>query len=211
MKTPFAILALAASMITTAAQAQDVRITTFKDDATFTMNGRTFTVARDQDTSAVVRGEFARTSRACPPNCIQPMIAAEGVMTVGELEMLAFLENEVTDRTGLLLDTRGPAVFAVGSIPGAVNVPFETLASENRFRDDILRALGAVDTDTGLDFTNAMSLTVFSGGVWSSDAPNAVDHLLAAGYPPEKLFYYRGGLQAWVHVGLTLHQTQNPG
>ena len=206
-----AILALAASIIAPDAQAQDVRITTFKEDATFTLNGRTFTIARNQDMTAMVRGEFARTSRACPPDCIQPMVIADGVTTVGELEILAFLEDNVTNRTGLLLDTRGPAEFGTGSIPGAVNVPFETLSADNRYRDDILRALGAVDVAGGLDFTNAMSLTLFSGGVWSSDAPDAVDYLLAAGYPPEKLFYYRGGLQAWVHVGMTLHQTQNPG
>jgi hypothetical protein len=54
----------------------------------------------------------------------------------------------------------------------------------NRFRDDILRALGAVaQVDGSLDFTNALALTLYSGGVWSNDAPNAVRHLMAAGYP----------------------------
>lgn len=211
MKTT-AILAIIASLMTSTAIAQDVRITTFKNDATFMLNGQTFTVTRNQDTSATVQGEFALTSRACPPNCLQPMIAAPGIATVGELELLAFLEDNVTNRTGLLLDTRTPFEFGAGSIPGAVNVPFMTLAADNRYRNDILRALGAVDgSGDALDFTNTMSLTVFSGGVWSSDAPDAIGHLLAAGYPPEKLFYYRGGLQAWVHVGLTVHQTQNPG
>lgn len=210
MKT-IAILAISASLMTSSAIAQDVHITTFKNDATFMLNGQTFTVTRNQDTGAVVQGEFALTSRACPPNCLQPMIAAPGVATVGELELLAFLEGDVARGAGLLIDTRAPVEFDAGSIPGAVNVPIPTLAADNRYRDDILRALGAVDGPGGLDFTNAMSLTMFSGGVWSGDAPDGIGHLLAAGYPPEKLFYYRGGLQAWVHVGLTVHQTQNPG
>jgi hypothetical protein len=47
--------------------------------------------------------------------------------------------------------------------------------------------------------------------VWSNDAPNAIGHLLAAGHPANKLFYYRGGMQAWAHVGLTILQPQNPG
>ena len=194
------------ALLGTATMAQDVRITTFKGDSEFTLNGRTFTITRNQDTTAMLTGDFALTSRACPPNCLQPISIAEGVTTIGEVELLTFLENDVTDRGGLLLDTRNPEDFAQGSIPGAVNVPFMTLAPENRFRDDILQALGAVSTADGtLDFTNAMSLAVFSGGLWSSDAPNGVKNLLAAGYPPEKLFYYRGGMQAWMHVGLTVH------
>jgi rhodanese-related sulfurtransferase len=118
----------------------------------------------------------------------------------------------VTGGTGLLLETRMPAESAKGSIPDGVNVPVATLDPENRFRDDILRALGPVaQVDGSLDFTNAMAETLYSGGVWSNDAPNAIGHLMAAGYPANKLFYYRGGMQAWAHVGLTIHQSQNPG
>jgi rhodanese-related sulfurtransferase len=133
------------------------------------------------------------------------MIAATGVATYGELELLGFLETKVTNSTGLLLDVRAPEEFEQASIPGAVNVPFMTLAEDNRFRADILRALGATDGagDT-LDFTNAMSLTVFSGGIWSSEAITAINNLLSAGYPANKLSYFRGGMQAWVHVGLTV-------
>ncbi|MBU2992516.1 rhodanese-like domain-containing protein [Octadecabacter sp. 1_MG-2023] len=200
-------VSLTAVAIGSAVSAQDVRITTFKSDATFTLNGRTFTVSRDQNIDNTLTGEFARTSRACPPNCLQPMISADGVATLGELEVLEFMEGEVTNGRGLLLDTRGADAFSNGSILGAVNVPHVTLGPDNRYRTDILLALGAVQTSTGaLDFQDAMALTMFSGGVWSSDARTAVNNLIEAGYPPEKLFYYRGGLQAWMHVGLT---TQN--
>ena len=140
------------------------------------------------------------------------MTIANGVATIGEVELLAFLESEVSDRRGLLLDSRNPDEFKQGSIPGAVNVPHITLASENRYRGDILQALGAAsNADGSLDFTNAMALTLFSGGVWSADAPQGVANLLAAGYPPEKLFYYRGGMQAWMHVGLTVQFPATPG
>jgi hypothetical protein len=43
-----------------------------------------------------------------------------------------------------------------------------------------------------------------SGGPWSANAPDAIDHLIAAGYPTEKLFYYQGSMQAWAHAGLTI-------
>jgi len=203
-----ACLTLVASM----GSAQDVRITTFKAESTFTLNGQTFTISRDQNPNATLQGDFARTSRACPPNCLQPMTVAEGVMTLGEIEVLRYLESTVSEGTGLLLDARAPETFATGSIPGAINVPAATLHEENRFRNDILRALGAVSrTDGTLDFSAAMNLAVYSGGVWSNDAPLAVENLLAAGYPPEKIYYYRGGMQAWMHVGLTVQNHSNPG
>lgn len=194
------------------ALAQDVRITTFKSDSVYTLNGQIFTVTRDQNTRATLQGDFALTSRACPLHCIQPMAAADDVATLGELELLTFLEGRVTAGTGLLLDTRPTAEFATGSIPGGVNVPVTALDAKNLFRKDILRALGAVvEVDGNLDFSNAMTLTLYSGGVWSNDAPDAIGHLIEAGYPANKLFYYRGGMQAWAHVGLTIHQPQNPG
>lgn len=210
----FATLACAALIASSVlpALAQDVRITTFKSDSTFSLNGQTFTVSRNPDITATLQGEFARTSRACPPNCLQPLVAADGVTTLGELELLVFLEDRVTAGTALVLDARAPESFAANHIPGAVNVPASTLGPDNRFRTDILLALGAV-TGAGdtLDFTNAMDLTFYSGGIWSPDATTAINHLLLAGYPSNKLFYYRGGMQAWLHVGLTAITTQAPG
>jgi len=75
-------LIVSAVLLGTAALAQDVRITTFKNDSQFTLNGRTFTITRNQDAAATLNGDFARTSRACPPHCIQPMTLEDGV-TVG--------------------------------------------------------------------------------------------------------------------------------
>ncbi|SMX40018.1 rhodanese-like domain-containing protein [Octadecabacter ascidiaceicola] len=208
----YRILTAALCVSATAGTAQDVRITTFKTDSTFTLNDQTFTVTRNQDTEAMLSGEYALTSRACPPHCLQPLVVADGVATLAELEVLTFLEGHVTGGTGLLIDARSPADYATGSIPGSVNVPFPTLAPDNRYRNDILRALGAVDKgEDSLDFTQAMALSLYSGGPWSDDAPTAIESLLAAGYPAEKLFYFRGGIQAWAHAGLTIHQSQNPG
>lgn len=196
----------------TTATAQDVRISTFKSESTFTLNGVTFTVTRDQNTNAVLEGEFARTSRACPPDCLQPMIVSDGVETFGELEVLSFLETDVTDGRALLIDTRSPNDFANSAIPGAVNVPAVTLMPDNRFRPDILRALGAVGlAEEPMDFSDAMELAIYSGGVWSDNAPTAIKNLIDAGYPAEKIHYYRGGMQAWIHVGLSTITSSNPG
>ncbi|SLN30170.1 rhodanese-like domain-containing protein [Pseudooctadecabacter jejudonensis] len=207
-----AVAAITAVLLawSTAAVAQDVRITTFKGSSTFTLNGETFTVIRNPDTSAVITGDFARTSRACPPDCLQPMVAATGVATLGELEVLAFLETAVTEGRGLLIDARASDDYATGAIPGSVNIPAITLSAENRFRKDILRALGAVDiNDETMTFDGAMDLTFYGGGAWSSDAPDAISYLIEAGYPPSKLRFYRGGLQAWLSVGLSILLSPN--
>lgn len=207
-----AITILTALGLAAPAVAEDVRITTFKEESTFVLNGQTYTISRIQDEDNVLEGEFARTSRQCPPFCIQPMVAEDGVTTVGELEVISFLENQSTRGTGLLVDSRLPEWYATGSIPGAVNVPFLTLDPENRYRDDILRALGAVPlADGSLDFTNALELMLYCNGPWCEQSPRAIRNLVSAGYPAEKLFYYRGGMQAWLQLGLSVSTPQTAG
>lgn len=191
------------------ALAQSVNITETLPQVEFTLNGQTFQIARIQDNENHLTGDFTKTSRACPPFCIQPMSAAPNVATVGELEVLDFLQNQVAAGEGLLLDSRVPDFFAAGSIPGAVNVPFNALESGNPYRTDIMIALGATDTGSGLDFSTAMSLMVYCNGPWCGQSKRAIDGLLDAGYPPEKLFYYRGGIQNWLMLGLTVQTPSN--
>lgn len=191
-----------------ASLAQSVGITDTLTEARFAMNGREFVITRNQDTSATLTGEFAQTSRQCPPFCVQPMRIARGVSTIGELELLEFLQTQVSAGTGLLIDARVPEFYSQGWIPGAVNVPFTTLHADNPYRDDILKALGAVDIGGTLDFTNALSLTVYCNGPWCQQAPIAIQTLLDAGYPPELINYYRGGMQDWLILGFN---TENNG
>lgn len=189
------------------ASAQSVaRIVALSDDqpdVTITLNGRDVVISRSQDTNAELTGEFAKTSRPCPAFCIQPMIAADGVAPAGELEVIGFLEQNVTNNTGLLIDARLPDWFGKGAIPGAVNVPFATLAAENPYQSDILRALGAVQVGDNLDFSNALKLMIYGNGPWDAQGTRAVQALVAAGYPASLIQNYRGGLEDWLHLGLT--------
>lgn len=186
------------------AMAQDVRITPELDVFKVTINGKVIEISRIQDTSHRLTNEYAKTSRPCPPFCIHPMSAAPGVTTIGELEVLDFLEREVATGKGLLVDARVPEWFAKGSIPGAVNIPFPTLAETNPFRDEILKALGARQEGDGWNYDNAMDLALYCNGPWCDQSPRAIRALIQAGYPPDKLFYYRGGIQNWSMLGLTL-------
>lgn len=188
------------------ATAQDVRITPEMATFSATINGELIEISRIQDTTNRLTSEFAKTSRPCPPFCIHPILAAPGVETVGELEVLDFLQGAVADGTGLLVDARVPEWFAKGTIPGAVNIPFPTLEFTNPFRDDILKALGAVQDGDSWNFDAAKQLALFCNGPWCDQSPRAIRALTEAGYPADKLHYYRGGIQMWSVLGLTIRR-----
>ncbi|MGD8619555.1 MAG: rhodanese-like domain-containing protein, partial [Gammaproteobacteria bacterium] len=48
-----------------------------------THNGKKAVIMRNQDQKNTVNEAFARTSRKCPPFCIQPATLAPGVETIG--------------------------------------------------------------------------------------------------------------------------------
>ncbi|SIO13487.1 rhodanese-like domain-containing protein [Vannielia litorea] len=201
-----AALAIAAGLASGAAGlgAEPLWITEDILSKSFDLKGEPITIER-----APVEGEGLSRELAenCPPACIQPNAAAEGVATVGELEVISFLEAEVAGGTGLLLDSRMPDVYLKGTIPGAVNVPYTTLDPKNPYRKEILKALGAVEgPDGSWNFDGAMSLTMFCSGPWCDQSARAITSLASAGYPADKLRYYRGGLQVWSLLGLTVTQ-----
>lgn len=202
MKTLLPTAAVIAALASSAAS-QEVRITPDVLKHTFTANGQDITIERNQDQDAVIAPDFAKTSRACPPFCIHPMSAGEGVETVGEIEVIHFLENEVAAGEGFLLDSRIPSWFAKGAIPGAINLPFTTLEPDNLYRDEILQAFGGELSDGKWDFSDAKELTLYCNGPWCDQSPRAIKNLLDVGYPAEKVRYYRGGMQMWFLLGLS--------
>ncbi|MHC0054820.1 rhodanese-like domain-containing protein [Actibacterium sp. D379-3] len=151
------------------------------------------TIQRAQDTAHEVSGEWARTSRPCPPFCIQPMSPAEGVTTIGELELLDMLE----DPEILVLDSRTADWHARGTIPGALHMPYTQVV-------DRLTELGCEPDFDGWDCSDARRVALFCNGPWCGQSPSAVRSMIAAGYPPERIFYYRGGMQSWQMLGLTV-------
>jgi rhodanese-related sulfurtransferase len=158
----------------------------------------------------VVNGETLRIARQapegtlCPPDCIQPMAPVRGIRAAGALEVLIFLQDEVAGGTGVLIDARMPDDHARGTLPGAVNVPFVTLDPANAYRNDILAALGAKPAGgDSFSFDGAVKVVIFCDGPASGDAAAAVRHLRTAGYPVDKMMFFRGGLQEWTALGLT--------
>ncbi len=210
------------------AQALDVKLDKFLPFIEVVHDGEKVRVQRNQDQQHVITGGFARTSRKCPPFCIQPMQVAPGVRTVGELEVFQFMEIEVNGKTGVLIDARLPNWYKKGTIPGSINIPFTVF---NLPEDDLqliqaLERLGVTekegDDDSGFigsikglfggdeksnsrwDFSDAKHILLWCNGMWCGQSPRAIHGLLKLGYPAEKMLYYRGGMQAWRILGLTV-------
>lgn len=198
---------IGALLMATPTIAQDVWITPETPFVEFELNDEFFVIERDQDNSAVVPAAFAKTSRPCPPFCIHPMVVADGVGTFGELELIEFIEIFVQGGDGLLIDARTPRFYEAGTIPGSINLPFNllTASDSNPFLEPILAQLGGVkDSGGAWSFADAPSLALFCNGPWCDQSPRAIKNLLSVGFPADKLYYYRGGMQNWLMLGLTV-------
>lgn len=150
-------------------------------------------IRRIQDTDHEISGEFALTSRACPPFCIQPMVPVPGVTTIGEVELIAMLQ----DPDALVVDSRTVDWHQGGSIPGAISLPYTEVG-------DRLSDLGCEPDFDGWDCAEAKRVALFCNGLWCGQSPTAIRAMIAAGYPAERIFYYRGGMQSWRMLGLTV-------
>ena len=203
----FQFAALLFSLSATAAAADDVFITQDLPFFEFDTGTRFIVIERNQDNEAVIDPSFAKTSRPCPPFCIHAMSAAPGVETIGELELMTFLEEQVSSGGGFLVDARLPNWYDAGTIPGSVNLPFTLFepSEDNVFRNGVLQLLGGLPRGGGeWDFRNAKNLALFCNGPWCDQSPRAIRNLIDLGYPASKLKYYRGGMQTWLLLGLSV-------
>jgi rhodanese-related sulfurtransferase len=208
-------------------QALDVKLSPDREFVEVIHKNKLIKIQRIQDQDHKLEGGFAKTSRKCPPFCIQPMDAGENVKTIGQIEIFDFMENELLDGEGLIIDARTPAWWKRGTIPGSVNIPFNVFSQDvdDPQLIDMMKVLGArrrgdvggfsrAMEEFGLmggkqkndewDFTSAKKLILWCNGMWCGQSPRAIQGLLELGYPAEKILYYRGGMQVWQSLGLTV-------
>lgn len=230
-KTLFAIFAATIfTGISTGAPALEVKITQELDDVAVHHGDEFIKIQRIQDQNNVLTGGFTKTSRKCPPFCIQPLHVAPGVTTVAELELLEFIDKKLEIGKGILIDARTPAWFEKGTIPGAINIPFTSFDPEKSaeelamvlkklkvkkkdgkggsFVDSIMGLFSgdAKAADNPWDFSEAQEILLFCNGMWCGQSPTAIKNLLSLGYPAKKIYYYRGGMQSWQSLGLTVYK-----
>ena len=208
------ILATGAIFTARAVAGEDGRITSTLTSVEVMHNGKKVEISRTADKDAVIPKEYLKIGRGCPPFCIQPMQIAAGVETVGELELLGYLERSVDDRSVMVVDSRTPEWIPRGTIPGSVNIPWNRinldvqgtfeLESEAESLDELLVSeLGVRIIDGQRDFRNAKTLVLFCNGSWCPQSGINIKTLIRLGYPAYKLKWYRGGMQSWVSLGLT--------
>lgn len=205
MKAVLIMLAVVLMNIT-AVDALEVNITRDISQFQVTHGRQQITIMRRQDRTSTIAPDFSLTSRPCPPFCAQPMQVAAGVATIGEVELVAFMRQQMADGSGILIDARTPDWHARGTIPGSVNIPFTQLhpaqGADDITLSESLSQLGVTERDDGWDFSRAKQAVLWCNGPWCGQSPTAVRGLLSIGYPAEKLFYYRGGMQLWQVFGL---------
>jgi rhodanese-related sulfurtransferase len=170
--------------------------------------GKPVRVERNPDTESMLDPDFSLTSRPCPPYCVQPMQLAPGVETIGELELIDYLQRVGRDPGVLVIDSRdGDWPVRSGVIPGSVLIPWQALhpahADAERIAELLVLRFGAARTGLLWNFENAKTLVFYCNGPWCGQSPTNIKQLLALGYPAHKLKWYRGGMQAWKMLGLT--------
>ena len=202
----FASILLGSLIFATTVQGLEVNITPQIEEFEVKHLDKTITIRRNQDTEAMLEFDFARTSRPCPPFCAQPMEVADGIQTIGEIELIAFLQKQLAEQKGLLIDARTEDWHERGTIPGSINIPFTHLnpaqGADEITLEESLQRLGARRVNEEWDFSQAKQLVVWCNGPWCGQSPTAIRGLIGVGYPKQKLLYYRGGMQLWRIFGL---------
>ncbi len=202
------LLVFATSLVATA-ESKPVGITPEIMAVPVTINGAVVEFKRNQDNDATVNPAFAKTSRPCPPFCIQPSNLATGVETIGELELISYAKdmNEGNEDI-VVIDSRTPDWVERGTIPTAMNIPWTNLnpakgATPIEIAEILESTFNVTESEGLFDFSNCRTAVMFCNGMWCGQSPNNIKNLLRLGYPAHKIKWYRGGMQDWEILGLT--------
>lgn len=158
------------------------------------------------------------TARTVPKECkknivtslgsIQPIKIDNEIETVGELEILKFLAAlDFEPDKYALLDARDHHWYDEMTIPNAINIPYSDIQDDENLYNEYTRALNLLnikkDKNGKLDFSLAKEVIVFCNSSWCVQSVWAIKSLVKMGYPKNKIFWYRGGLQDWIVAGFT--------
>ena len=129
---------------------------------------------------------------------IRPMVPTPGVTPVGELEVIAALQ----DATQIVIDTRTVSTQYGGTIPGSVNLPYDEIA-------DRLDEIGCVRAGQTWRCDDALTAVLYCNGPNCGQSPRAMAAMVEAGFPAARIYYYRGGMLAWTSLGLTTRENSH--
>jgi rhodanese-related sulfurtransferase len=124
---------------------------------------------------------------------LQPLVPVPGVHPVGELEVLAALQ----DPNFPVVDMRTIEWRIKSTIPGSLHIPYTEVAIR-------LDELGCTGEEGNWDCTNAKKMVAFCNGPACPQSPIAIKAMHREGYPVDRIYYYRGGMQSWSVLGLSV-------
>ena len=114
---------------------------------------------------------------------IQSIKAAQSVHTVGELEVYQHYMKALP-----IIDARKPDTSDGVTIPGSKNIPY----------DELIGRMAELDENNPSIF--------FCNGPQCPQSSTAIKNLLDAGYPADRILYYRGGMHDWITLGLPVRK-----
>lgn len=159
---------------------------------------------KHQKEEILIKREAQSKKHTCPPFCIQP-IKIKNIHSVGELEVLAFIKTLKEKKSKLLIDARSSTLYKINTIPGAINIPYNMMENRSKYQKKVLELLGATPQGSQWSFTRVPTLLIFGNSEEEAQATKAIKSLLKLSYPSNKILFYRGGLEAWKRLGLTLY------
>jgi rhodanese-related sulfurtransferase len=165
--------------------------------------GEKVTIKRNQDRKNTISKYYQPTHRGK----IQPMrpFSPHAVETIGALELIDYLQQlEEKGDSLIIIDSRTKAWVKRGTIPGTVNIPFTEFKEDDRAVEIMEEHFDVLSTGSALNFSNAKTLVMYCNGIWCGQSPTAIKKLLNYGYPASKIKYFRGGMQNWESLGLTV-------
>ncbi|MCF6190762.1 MAG: rhodanese-like domain-containing protein [Cocleimonas sp.] len=167
---------------------------------------KTVKIMRVQDKKNEIAPFYRKTTRGT----IQSMhpFKPHAVETIGEREIIDYIKKmSEGDNSIIIIDSRTPAwVKRSGMIPGAVNIPFTQFSNSESTLEIMEDEFEVIPGET-FNFSNAKTLVMYCNGNWCGQSPTAIRKLLSMGYPAAKIKYFRGGMQSWAALGLTVIAT----
>ena len=166
-------------------------------------NGKKVTIKRNQNRKNSISKYYQPTHRGK----VQPIspFAPHTVETIGALEMISYLQQlEAKADSLIIIDSRTKDWVKRGTIPGTVNIPFTEFKEDERAVELMEDKFDVLSTSNALNFENAKTLVMYCNGIWCGQSPTAIKNLLRLGYPAAKIKYFRGGMQNWESLGLTV-------
>jgi rhodanese-related sulfurtransferase len=123
---------------------------------------------------------------------LQPITPVPGVSPMAELEVL----DALNDPAFIVVDMRNSEWRRKGTIPGSVSIPFNEVAER-------LKELGCIRRESGWDCSGASKIVAFCNGPACPQSSIAIRAMIGEGFPPHRIYFYRGGMQDWIVLGLT--------